>query len=143
MFPVVAPVGTRALMLVALQLVGVAATPLNVRLLAPCVVPRFVPVIVTDVPTAPDVGFTLVRLGGSQSLCQAGHFGLGVSKLFACGVKSVDGTFRCAADHRHHAPPEQHHQDHSQPQRNANGGLQRIKDRSKAKLGKETQNPSD
>src|SRR5256885_316880 len=61
--PVVAPVGTGATMLVALQLVGVAATPLNLIVLVPCVAPKLAPAIVTDVPTTPDVGFKLVRLG--------------------------------------------------------------------------------
>ena len=61
--PVVAPVGTGTTMLVALQLVGVAAIPLNFTVLVPCVAPKFAPVIVTDVPTNPDVGFTLVMLG--------------------------------------------------------------------------------
>ena len=51
--PVVAPAGTGATMLVALQLVGVAAVPLNVTVLVPCVAPKFVPVIVTEVPTTP------------------------------------------------------------------------------------------
>src|SRR5437879_6954100 len=50
-------------MLVALQLAGVAAIPLNFTVLVPCVAPKFAPVIVTDVPTNPDVGFTLVMLG--------------------------------------------------------------------------------
>src|SRR5713226_5497095 len=63
-FPVVAPAGTGATMLVPLQLDGVAAVPLNVTVLVPCVAPKFVPVIVTDVPTAPEVGFKLVMLGG-------------------------------------------------------------------------------
>jgi hypothetical protein len=54
-FPVVAPVGTGTAMLVALQLVGVPAVPLNVTVLVLCVVPKFVPVIVTAVPIAPDV----------------------------------------------------------------------------------------
>src|SRR5712692_6336679 len=63
-FPVVAPAGTGATMLVPLQLVGVAAVPLNVTVLLPWVVPKFVPVIVTDVPTTPEVGFKLVMLGG-------------------------------------------------------------------------------
>src|SRR5258706_185575 len=62
--PVVAPLGTGATMLVALQLVGVAVVPLKRTLLLPCVDPKFVPVIVTDVPTAPDVGDRLVRVGG-------------------------------------------------------------------------------
>jgi hypothetical protein len=63
-FPVVAPVGTRITMVVAFQLVAVPAdVPLNVTVLVPCVAPKFVPVIVTDVPTTPDVGFRLVMLG--------------------------------------------------------------------------------
>src|SRR5438445_7803368 len=62
-FPVVAPAGTGAIMLVALQLVGVAAVPLNLTLLVPCVAPKFAPAIVTDVPINPDVGFKLVMLG--------------------------------------------------------------------------------
>jgi hypothetical protein len=63
-FPVAAPAGTGATMLVALQLVGIAVTPLNFTVLVPCVAPKFAPLIVTDVPTAPDVGFKLVMLGG-------------------------------------------------------------------------------
>ncbi|HKM84458.1 MAG TPA: hypothetical protein VJY15_26305, partial [Candidatus Acidoferrum sp.] len=62
-FPVVAPAGTGATMLVALQLVAVAAVPLNLTVLVPCVAPKFAPVIVTDAPTNPEVGFRLVMLG--------------------------------------------------------------------------------
>src|SRR5215469_12120912 len=62
--PVVAPAGTGTAMLVALQLVGVAVTPLNVTVLVPCVDPKFMPVIVTAVPTTPEVGLRLVMLGG-------------------------------------------------------------------------------
>ncbi len=62
-FPVVAPAGTSTTTLVALQLVGVAVIPLNVAVLVPCVAPKFAPVIVTDVPISPDVGFKLVMLG--------------------------------------------------------------------------------
>ena len=58
--PVVAPLGTDATMLVALQLVVVAVVPLKVT--AP-VVPKLVPVIVTAVPTGPVVGFRLVIVG--------------------------------------------------------------------------------
>jgi len=60
--PVVAPLGTGATMLVAFQLVGPAAIPLNVTVLVPCVAPKFAPVIVTDVPTNPDVGLRFVML---------------------------------------------------------------------------------
>ena len=63
-FPVVAPVGTVVTMEVALQLVIiVAVVVLNFTVLVPCVAPKFVPVIVTDAPTAPDVGERLVMLG--------------------------------------------------------------------------------
>src|SRR4029077_5538610 len=62
-FPVPAPAGTPTTMLVPLQLVGVATVPANVTVLAPCVDPKFAPLIVTDVPTAPDVGFKPVMLG--------------------------------------------------------------------------------
>jgi hypothetical protein len=61
-FPVVAPEGTGTTMLVALQLVGVAAVPLNVTV--PADDPKLVPVIVTDVLTGPEVGFRLVMFGG-------------------------------------------------------------------------------
>jgi hypothetical protein len=54
-FPVVAPAGTDVAMLVGLQLVVVAALPLNVTVLVPCVDPKFIPVIVTGLPTGPDV----------------------------------------------------------------------------------------
>jgi hypothetical protein len=52
--PVVAPVGTVATIEVALQLpIVVAARPVELTVLVPCVEPKFVPVIVTDAPTAP------------------------------------------------------------------------------------------
>jgi hypothetical protein len=61
--PVVAPLGTGTVILVPLQFVGVPAVPLNVTVLVPCVAPKFVPAIVTDVPTGPDVWLKLVMLG--------------------------------------------------------------------------------
>jgi hypothetical protein len=64
-FPLVAPVGTGTAMLVADQLVGVAAVPLNVTVLVPFVVPKFEPAIVTGVPMAPVVGDSLVMLGAA------------------------------------------------------------------------------
>lgn len=67
-FPVVAPAGTGTTMLVAVQLVGVAAIPLNVTVLVPCEAPRLVPVIVTDEPIAPDVGFMEVIAGAEVTL---------------------------------------------------------------------------
>src|SRR5438445_8957775 len=61
--PVDAPLGTGTMMLVALQLVGAAAVPLNLTVLVPCVAPKFDPAIVTGVPTAPDAGVRLVKIG--------------------------------------------------------------------------------
>ena len=62
MVPVVAPLGTVALMEVAeVRVTAVAATPLNVTEVA---LPRLVPVSVTTVPTTPEVGVKLVIVGG-------------------------------------------------------------------------------
>jgi len=45
--------------------VGVAAVPLNVIVLVPWLEPKLLPLTVTDVPTGPPVGFTLVIAGGA------------------------------------------------------------------------------
>ena len=60
-FPVVAPAGTDVAMLVDVQAVVVAVVPLKVTVPED---PKFVPVIVTPVPTAPEVGLRLVIEGG-------------------------------------------------------------------------------
>lgn len=63
-FPLVAPIGTVATIEVALQLpIVVAGVPLNVTVLVPCVDPKVAPVIVTLVPTGPEVGDTLLMFG--------------------------------------------------------------------------------
>src|SRR5271166_3318565 len=67
-FPVVAPLGTDTVILVPLHAVGVPAVPLNVTVLVPCVAPKFVPVIITGVPTAPDIWLKLVMLGGTVTV---------------------------------------------------------------------------
>jgi len=62
--PVVAPLGTVATIEVLLQLaILVAVVVLNLTVLEPCVDPKFAPLIVTDAPTAPDVGDKLLMLG--------------------------------------------------------------------------------
>src|SRR6266571_3218938 len=61
--PVLARLGTGTTMFVALQLVGVAVAPPNVTVLVPCVAPKFVPVIVTNAPTGPEVGERLAIVG--------------------------------------------------------------------------------
>lgn len=60
-FPVVAPTGTVILILVAKSLVIVAVTPWTVTFVAPN---RLVPVMVTVVPTAPEVGEQREMKGG-------------------------------------------------------------------------------
>ncbi len=64
-FPVVAPEGTGTTIFDPAQLVGVPGVPLNVTVLVPCVEPKFFPVMVTDAPTAPDVGDKVVMLGAA------------------------------------------------------------------------------
>src|SRR5216683_811868 len=66
--PVVAPDGTAATMDVELQLVTVANSPLKLTVLDPCVVPKFVPAIVTDVPTGPELGERLVMAGAATTV---------------------------------------------------------------------------
>jgi uncharacterized membrane protein len=62
--PVVAPVGTLMTIVVAFQLLAVPANvPLKLTVLVPWLLPKFAPVIVTDVPTGPLVGLRLVILG--------------------------------------------------------------------------------
>src|SRR5438132_7349915 len=60
--PVVAPAGTGATIEVALQLAGVATVPLNVTALVPWVEPKLPPAMVTDAPTAPELGDKLLML---------------------------------------------------------------------------------
>lgn len=65
--PVVAPAGTGTLIEALAQVVGVPGVPLNVTVLVPWEVPKPVPLIVTDVPTAPDVGVRLVMLSVAEA----------------------------------------------------------------------------
>jgi hypothetical protein len=65
--PVVAPVGTTATIDVALQLLIVAAAvPLNFTV--PVVVPKFDPEIVTEAPTAPEVGLRPLIVGVASTV---------------------------------------------------------------------------
>jgi hypothetical protein len=64
-FPVVAPVGTDVAMLDEVQLVVVAGVPLNVTVPED---PKLVPVIVTAVPTGPEVVDRLVMAGATNTL---------------------------------------------------------------------------
>src|SRR5215470_4146189 len=71
--PLVALAGTGTLRLVADQVVGAAATPLKVTVLVPCVAPKFVPAIVTMVPTGPLAGARLVRVGALRVVTVKGR----------------------------------------------------------------------
>ena len=62
-FPVVAPEGTAATIEVVLQLVGLALVALKATVLVPWVEPKLVPVILTDVPTPPEVGDKAIIFG--------------------------------------------------------------------------------
>jgi hypothetical protein len=66
--PVVALLGTVTTMLVALQLVTVAGVPLKRTVPDPCVETKFPPVIVTAVPTPPEVTDRLVMLGAGTTV---------------------------------------------------------------------------
>ena len=66
--PLVAPLGTGTTMLVELQLVGVPATVLKTTVLVPWLAPKFVPVIVTEVPSGPEVGLMLLMLGAGMTV---------------------------------------------------------------------------
>jgi hypothetical protein len=65
--PDLAPDGTAATMRVALQLLAAAAVPLNRTTLEPCVAPKFEPLMVTAVPTGPEVGDKLVMVGADAT----------------------------------------------------------------------------
>lgn len=64
-FPVVAPEGTDVVMLVAVLVITLATIPLNLTVLLFGVVLKFVPVIVTALPTGPLNGVKLVMVGST------------------------------------------------------------------------------
>src|SRR4029077_3121825 len=66
--PLAAPVGTGTVMLVSLQLVGVASVPLNVTVLDPFVAPKSAPAIVTVVEMGPEAGLSVVIVGGTVTV---------------------------------------------------------------------------
>ena len=67
--PVVAPTGTVAVIDVLVQLpIPVAVVPLNFTLPFPWLAPKFVPLMVTEVPTAPEVGARLLMCGAATTV---------------------------------------------------------------------------
>lgn len=93
--PLVAPLGTGTAMLEALQLVGAAAVPLKVTVLVPCDAPKFEPLIITEVPTGPEVGLRLAMLGaatppaGLKAARRAAQLLEGLSVAVAAAVPAV------------------------------------------------------
>jgi hypothetical protein len=67
-FPVAAAVGTGTTTLVGPQLVGKAIVPLNVIVVEPWVGPKFVPVMVIEEPTEPELGDRLVMRGVGRNV---------------------------------------------------------------------------
>jgi hypothetical protein len=68
-FPEIAPAGTAATMLVDVGVPLILATvPLNLTILLAGVVLKFVPVIVTEVPTGPEIGLKLVMVGAPAAV---------------------------------------------------------------------------
>src|SRR3989338_536967 len=63
MLPLVAEAGTVTTSCVVVALLTLAATPLNLTVLLPSAALKLVPVMVTDVPTAPELGVKLATVG--------------------------------------------------------------------------------
>jgi hypothetical protein len=80
-FPVVAPDGTVAVTEVAVLVVKVAVMPLNFTAVTPV---RFVPVIVTLVPTLPLVGVNDVIVGTPVTVKLAALFAIGCPSVVTC-----------------------------------------------------------
>ena len=66
--PEVAPAGTVVTIVVPLHELAVAVTPLNLTVLVPCVLPKLIPLIVTESPTAPEDGVKEEILTGGVTL---------------------------------------------------------------------------
>src|SRR5260370_33974068 len=90
--PVVAPDGTVATTLDALQVLTVAVVPLNFTVLLPWVDPKFVPVIVTDTLTAPEVGDRLVMLGDGKTVKPEPWMSMPLAWTTTLTVVAPDGT---------------------------------------------------
>jgi hypothetical protein len=90
--PVVAPDGTGVTMVVAFQLVGLAATPLNLSVPDPCVAPKFAPEIVTDVPCAAVPGEIPVTLGGGTTVNETPLLASPPTVITTLPLVAPDGT---------------------------------------------------
>jgi len=88
----IVPVGTWATMVLALQLVGDAATPLNVNLLVPCVSPKLDPLTVTDVPNTPELGEMVSIVGTPNTVKGTALLGPSPTATTTGPLMAVGGT---------------------------------------------------
>jgi hypothetical protein len=91
-FPVVAPAGTVATMLLAPQLLTAAAVPLNLTVPLPWLDPKLLPAIVTVAVTAPEVGDTLVMVGAETTEKLTPLVFTPLAFTSTCPVVAVAGT---------------------------------------------------
>jgi hypothetical protein len=91
-FPVVAPTGTAAAILVALHVVTVAVVPLSLTVLVPWVAPKAAPAIVTDAPTTPDEGVSVVMLGAGTTVKLVPLLGTPATATTTLPVAAPTGT---------------------------------------------------
>lgn len=90
--PVVALVGTIAVMLVALQLVTLASNPLNVTALLPWEAPKSAPEITTEVPAGPIVGNKLKIVGTFKTVKLTALLGTAATVTTTLPVVAPEGT---------------------------------------------------
>jgi hypothetical protein len=89
--PVAPPDGTSTLIPVSIQLCMVAAgVPLNVTVSPATNVPKFVPVMSTEVPTGPDKGFKFVIVGATVK--GTALLGTPFTAITTFPVEAPDGT---------------------------------------------------
>jgi hypothetical protein len=90
--PVVAPEGTGATMLVALQFVGVAVVPLKLTVLLPWVVPKLVPAMVTAPFTDAEFGVRLVMFGVGSTVKLVPLLATPLTVIMMLPVAAPEGT---------------------------------------------------
>lgn len=76
-------------MVLALQLVTVAVVPLNFTVPLPCEEPKLEPAMVTEAPTAPEVGERLVMLGVARTVPVVAPPGTVTTMLLALQLVTV------------------------------------------------------
>jgi hypothetical protein len=90
--PVVTLLGATAVMVVLVQLVTAAATPLKLTVLLPWVSPKFVPLMLTEVPGRPVFDDKLVMLGVGITVKLTGLLPIVPTCTYTFPVHAVEGT---------------------------------------------------